>query len=99
MLIHDQELSPRLAVAYYIPRTKTTFRASYNRFFQPPPNENLLLASSPEAAAISPIAVLQGITTIQPINPDKEHTFEVGAQQLLTKYLRLNMTVYQKRIE
>jgi outer membrane receptor protein involved in Fe transport len=99
MLIHDQALSPRLAVAYFIPKTQTTFRASYNRFFQPPPNENLLLANSEQAAAISPIAVLSGIATVQPILPDKENVFEVGAQQLLTKYVRLNMTVYQKRIE
>ena len=99
LLIHDQAFSPRLAVAYFIPRTQTTLHASYNRFFQPPPAENLLLASSAEAAAISPIAVLQGITTVEPILPDKEHAFEVGAQQLLSKYVRLNLTVYQKRIK
>ena len=99
LLIGEQELSPRLAVAYYIPGTKTTLHASYNRLFQPPPAENLLLASSPEAAALSPIAVLQGITTVQPILPDKEHAFEAGAQQLLSKYFRLNLAVYQKRIE
>ena len=99
LLISEQAVSPRLAVAYYIPRTKTTLRASYNRLFQPPPAENLLLASSNEAAALSPIAVLQGLTTVQPILPDKQHAFEAGAQQLLSKFFRLNLTVYQKRIE
>ena len=99
LLIGEQALSPRIAVAYYIPRTQTTLRASYNRFFQPPPAENLLLASSQEAAAISPIAVIQGVTNVQPILPDKEHAFEVGAQQLLSRFFRLNLTVYQKRIK
>jgi len=99
LLISDHELSPRLAVAYYVPKTKTTLRASYNRLFQPPPAENLLLASSPEAAALSPIAVLQGVTTVQPILPDKQNAFEAGAQQLLSKLFRMNLTVYQKRIE
>ena len=99
LLIHEQELSPRVAVAYFIPKTQTTLRASYNRFFQPPPAENLLLASSAQAAALSPIAVLQGINTVQPLEPDKEHVFEAGAQQLLTQKFRLNLTVYQKRIE
>lgn len=99
LLIKEQALSPRLAVAYFIPKTKTTLRASYNRFFQPPPAENLLLASSAEAAAISPLAVLRGVTTITPLRPDKEHAFELGAQQLLTRYFRLNLTVYQKRIQ
>jgi hypothetical protein len=59
----------------------------------------LLLASSNEAAALSPISVLQGITAVEPILPDKQHAFEAGAQQLLSKYLRLNLTVYQKRIK
>ncbi len=99
LLISEQELSPRLAVAYYIPKTQTTLRASYNRLFQPPPAENLLLASSSAAAALSPISVLQGITTVQPILPDKQNAFEAGAQQLLSKLFRLNLTVYQKRIE
>jgi outer membrane receptor protein involved in Fe transport len=99
LLITDHAISPRLGFAYYIPKTKTTFRASYNRLFQPPPAENLLLASSAEAAAISPIAVLRGFTTVEPILPDKEHVFEGGMQQLLSNYLRLNLTVYQKRIQ
>jgi outer membrane receptor protein involved in Fe transport len=99
LLITENAVSPRLSVAYYLPKTKTTLRASYNRLFQPPPAENLLLASSAEAAAISPIAVLRGITTIDPILPDKQHAFEGGAQQLLSNYFRLNLTVYQKRIQ
>jgi len=98
MLIKEQAFSPRLAVAYFIPKTQTTIRASYNRFFQPPPAENLLLASSTQAAAISPLAVLSGVTTLNPILPDKEHAFEFGVQQLLTKYFRGNLTLYQKRI-
>lgn len=99
LLISEQAFSPRLGLAYYIPRTKTTFRASYNRLFQPPPAENLLLASSAEAASISPIAVLQGVTTVKPILPDKQNTFELGMQQALSNLFRLNLTVYQKRIQ
>lgn len=99
LLISEQALSPRIGVAYYIPSTQTTLHASYNRLFQPPPAENLLLASSREAAAISPISVLQGVTTVQPVLPDKEHSFELGVQQLLSKYLRASVTVYQKRIQ
>jgi len=99
LLVGEQALSPRIGVAYYIPRTQTTLHASYNRLFQPPPAENLLLASSPEAAGISPIAVIQGFTTVQPIRPDKENVFEVGAQQLLSRYVRVGLTLYQKRIQ
>jgi outer membrane receptor protein involved in Fe transport len=99
LLISEQAVSSRLGLAYYLPQTKTTIRASYNRLFQPPPAENLLLASSTEAASISPISVLRGFTTVEPVLPDKENVFEAGAQQLLSNYFRMNLTVYQKRIE
>src|SRR5205085_12454039 len=61
--------------------------------------ETLLLASSSGAAALSPISVLRGVATVNPILPDKENSFEVGAQQLLSRFFRVNLTVYQKRIE
>ena len=99
MVIGEDAFSPRIGIAYFIPRTQTTLRASYNRFFQPPPAENLLLASSSEAAALSPLAAMQGQSGVRPILPDKENVFEVGAQQQLSRFFRLNVTVYQKRIE
>ena len=98
LIIQEDAFSPRIGVAYFIPRTQTTLRASYNRIFQTPPVENLLLASSSEAAALSPLAVLQGQAGTLPILPDKQHVYEVGAQQALSRFLRLNLTVYQKRI-
>jgi len=98
LIIQEDAFSPRIGVAYFIPRTQTTLRASYNRIFQTPPAENLLLASSSEAAALSPLAVLQGQAGTLPILPDKQHVYEVGAQQALSRFLRLNLTVYQKRI-
>ncbi|MFN2455236.1 MAG: TonB-dependent receptor [Pyrinomonadaceae bacterium] len=99
LAIKDHGFSPRIGVAYFIPHTQTTLRASYNRFFQTPPAENLLLASSTEAAAISPLAAIQGVTSVRPILPDKENVFEFGVQQLLSRFVRANVSVYQKRIE
>jgi hypothetical protein len=98
LVIQDDGLSPRIGIAYYIPRTQTTLRASYNRLFQYPPAENLLLASSAEAAALSPLSVLQGQSGVRPILPDKQNVYEIGAQQQLSRFLRLNISAYQKRI-
>ncbi|HEY0322432.1 MAG TPA: TonB-dependent receptor [Pyrinomonadaceae bacterium] len=99
LLIKADGFSPRIGIAYFIPRTQTTLRASYNRFFQPPPAENLLLASSTEASALSPLAVIQGQSGVRPILVDRENVFEVGAQQQLSRFARLNLSVYQKRIQ
>lgn len=98
LLIKDDGFSPRIGIAYFIPRTQTTLRASYNYFFQPPPAENLLLASSAEASALSPLAVIQGQSGLRPILVDRENVFEIGAQQQLSRFFRLNLSAYQKRI-
>lgn len=43
--------------AYHLRETGAVFRASYNRNYQTPPNENLLLSSSDGAASLVPPAV------------------------------------------
>jgi hypothetical protein len=81
-----------------IPFSRTVVRVSYNRLFQPPPAENLLLASSLEAARLSPLAVTTGLLGVRQILPDEEHVFEVGVQQQLSKYARLTISAYNKQI-
>jgi TonB dependent receptor/Carboxypeptidase regulatory-like domain/TonB-dependent Receptor Plug Domain len=98
LLIHEHAFSPRIGVAYSIPKTQTVIRASYNRLFQPPPIENLLLASSEQAARLSPLAVTTGELGIKPILPDKENVFEVGVQQQMSKYARLTLSAYNKQV-
>ncbi len=53
LLLPRQQWSPRLGAAYAA-SSRTTVRASLSRFYQPPQSEYLLLASSPEARALSP---------------------------------------------
>jgi outer membrane receptor protein involved in Fe transport len=98
LLVREREVSPRIGLAYFVPRTKTVLRLSYNRFFQPPPAENLLLASSEEAARLSPLAVTSGQLGVKPVLPDKEHVFEAGVQQQLSGFARLTVSVYNKQI-
>lgn len=98
LLIHERAASPRIGLAYLAPKTQTVFRLSYNRLFQPPPAENLLLASSEEAARLSPLAVITGEIAVKPVLPDKEHVFEAGVQQQVTKFARLTLSAYNKQI-
>ncbi|MEK6302340.1 MAG: TonB-dependent receptor [Acidobacteriota bacterium] len=53
-LVDKDYVSPRLAMAYHIQKTKTVLRAAYNRFLETPSLENLLLSSSPETQIFSP---------------------------------------------
>src|SRR5207253_573257 len=51
-LTRGNQMQPRVGVSYHVRRTGTVLRASYNRTYQTPPNENLLLSSSEEAGVL-----------------------------------------------
>jgi outer membrane receptor protein involved in Fe transport len=58
--VAEQQLSPRLGIAYFIPKSKTALRGSFDRLYMPAQVENLLLASSEEARRLSPFATASG---------------------------------------
>ena len=60
LLVSDSQFSPRLGGIYYLPKTRTAVRGSYNRLFMPPQVENLLLSSSEQARQLSPFTTPEG---------------------------------------
>ncbi|WP_031500827.1 TonB-dependent receptor [Bryobacter aggregatus] len=96
-LTHGAQWQPRLGLAYHLRETGTVFRIAYNRLYQTPPNENLLLSSSDEAGALAPPVVRQtfGGTTIR-IRPEKQNFYEAGVQQSLGTWINFAGAVYHK---
>jgi outer membrane receptor protein involved in Fe transport len=94
-LVHQSATSPRVGVAYRVPRTNTVLRASYNRFFQTPPLENLLLSSSRAVALLSPV----NADSFVRVPPEHQNVYEFGFEQPIGKYLRLDATHYVKNIK
>ncbi|MCI0353141.1 MAG: TonB-dependent receptor [Acidobacteriales bacterium] len=93
IVLQEDYLSPRIGLAYYLKPSGTVLRASYNRLFQTPPNENLLLSSSPEGAVFSQI----GASSPQrAVPPEKQNFYEFGVQQQIGKYMRLDVARYVK---
>ena len=89
LLVPAQQASPRLGAVYYLPRTHTAVRASFNRLYMPPQVENLLLASSLPARRLSPFA-----SGGADIAPETSSAWEVGMSQQLPKTLRLNLAYW-----
>lgn len=96
-LVNAGQWQPRLGIAYAIRKTGTVFRASYNRTFQTPPNENLLLSASRDAARLAPPAV-RGTFGDAPAQmlPERQNVFEAGFQQAIGRRLSLNGALYHK---
>jgi hypothetical protein len=96
-LVNGQQLQPRIGVAYELPAGQGVLRASYNRNYQTPPNENLLLSSSPAAAALAPEGVKEALgRAYQPIQPERQNVYEVGFQRALRGIGNVDVSVYRK---
>jgi hypothetical protein len=97
-LVRGVQAQPRVGLAYHLAPTGTVFRVSYNRNYQTPPNENLLLASSREGARLAPPAVRDtfGDGVIQ-IRPERQNVYEAGIQQALGRFVSLNAVYYHKQ--
>ncbi len=98
MLVETSQWSPRVGAAYRWPSTGTTLRASVGRFFQPPQAENLLLASSPEARALSPF-VADGEAGGSDLEPERQTAFDVAIDQMVGPRVRLDVSYWRRRIE
>ncbi|MBL8179009.1 MAG: TonB-dependent receptor [Bryobacterales bacterium] len=96
-LANGNQLQPRIGVSYHLRETDTVLRASYNRTYQTPPNENLLLSGSVEASRLaSPVvrAALGG--SVATIRPERQNFYELGVQQALAGRFSLNASFYHK---
>jgi hypothetical protein len=96
-LANGVQWQPRVGIAYHLRETNTVFRASYNRTYQTPPNENLLLSNSPAATVLAPAAVREvfggGVVLIR---PERQNVLEAGVQQGFGKLLSLNAAYFHK---
>src|SRR6185369_2595663 len=96
LLVSDDQVSPRIGVVYYIPKTRTAVRASFNRLYMPPQTENLLIASSEQARELSPFADSVGGADIR---PEKLSSWEIGFAQELPQSMRLNIAYWWRHFK
>ena len=94
LLVNQNAVSPRLALARYFPRTGISVHASYDRVFQTPSFENILLSSSPSAQALdTSVAALQ-----LPVEPSHGNYYEVGATTAFLTRLRLDANFFRRDV-
>jgi outer membrane cobalamin receptor len=89
-VVHESAWSPRIGVSRFVPALNLLLHASYDRVFQTPAIENLLLASSPLLDAISP-SVLR-----LPVRPGRGNFYEGGVTKAFLGKLRLDANVFRR---
>jgi outer membrane receptor for ferrienterochelin and colicin len=97
MLARASQWSPRLGAAYQFPSRSTTIRGSFARFYQPPQPENLLLASSDAARALSPF-VDESHPGGADLSPERQTAFDVSVNQALGRRLRADVSYWRRRV-
>ena len=92
LVVNEHALSPRLSAAYYFPKHDLVLHASYDRIFQTPSAENILLSSSPEVTHLSD-EVLN-----LPVEPSHGNYYEAGFTKGFVGQLRLDGNVFSRRV-
>lgn len=92
LLVNRQAVEPRVAVSRYFPTADLIVHFSYDRVFQTPSFENILLSSSPEAAALNAVSLQL------PVEPSEGNYYEVGASKALFKKMRLDANYYRRNV-
>lgn len=96
-LVNEDAWQPRVGIAYHIAKTGTVLRASYNRLFFTPFNENLLLTSSPQVGALVPPFVVEAQGQAQAVvRAERQHAYEVGIQQAFRNWFRVDFAYWTK---
>jgi hypothetical protein len=94
LLLNQNAVSPRLAVSRYFPTIGLNIHFSYDRIFQTPSFENILLASSPAAEAID-----TSVPALQlPVQPSRGNYYELGATKAFFGRLRLDANMFRRQV-
>ncbi len=93
LLLNKQAVQPRVAVSHYFPAAGLMLHCAYDRVFQTPSFENILLSSSAEVASISPGNFLR-----LPVEPSRGDYYEVGATKAFLNKVRLDANYFRRNV-
>jgi len=90
LLVNQNAVSPRLGVARYWKSANMVLHLSYDRIFQTPAFENIILSSSPQVMSLDP-AFLR-----LPVQPSHGNYYEAGFTKSLFDKFKLDGNYYRR---
>jgi len=92
LLLNRQAVDPRLSVSRYFPSADLVVHFSYDRVFQTPSFENILLSSSTAATTLNPLSLQL------PVEPSEGNYYEVGLTKGFFKKVRLDANYFRRLV-
>jgi hypothetical protein len=89
-LLHKSAWSPRVSVSRYLPSLRLLVHGSYDRVFQTPAIENLLLASSPQ------LDVVNSLVARLPVQPASANFYELGITKAFSDKIRVDANLFRR---
>lgn len=93
LLVNRQAFEPRLAVSRYFPSANLVLHVSYDRIFQTPSFENILLSSSAAIETLDPQNFLR-----LAVEPSQGNYYEAGFSKSFFKKLRLDGNAFRRDV-
>jgi hypothetical protein len=94
LLLNQNAVSPRVAISRYFSRAGVNVHGSWDRIFQTPSFENILLSSSPAAETLD-----TSVPAVQlPVQPSHGSYYEFGANKAFLGKLRLDTNMFRRDV-
>jgi hypothetical protein len=94
LLLNREALEPRFAISRYFPSADMVLHFSYDRVFQTPSFENILLSSSTAVESIDPDSFLR-----LPVQPSEGDYYEGGLTKTFFKQIRLDANYFRRFVD
>jgi hypothetical protein len=94
LLLNKQAVEPRFSISRYFPSAQSILHFSYDRVFQTPSLENILLSSSTQVASLDPTTFLR-----LPVQPSVGDYFEGGLTQGLFGKAKLDINYFRRVVD
>ena len=93
LLLNQNAFSPRLSVARVFPSLQMVLHASYDRVYQTPSFEDILISSSPQIDALSNQFLRL------PVQPSRGNYYEGGLTEAFKDGMALDVNVYRRDVK
>jgi TonB-dependent receptor-like protein len=93
LLLNRHAVDPRFAISRYFPSADLVVHFSYDRVFQTPSFENILLSSSTQVESIDPSSFLR-----LPVEPSEGNYYEAGLSKVFYGKTKLDVNYFRRLV-
>ena len=92
LILNRQAVDPRFSISRYFPSADLVLHFSYDRVFQTPSFENILLSSSTAATTLNPVSLQL------PVEPSEGNYYEAGLTKAFFGKLKLDANYFRRLV-